>query len=99
MQEYLQTQAHINQVTLVQAAQHFCCSEQSLIRALRAEGASFKALRAKIQKIRAHQLLIKSNLSNQEISQKLGFSEPSVFYRNIKKWFGKTPNQYRASVK
>jgi len=99
LNDYLQAQENVNQVTLVQAASYFCCSEQTLIRALRTEGSRFISLREKIQKERAHQLLIKTSLSNQEISQKLGFSEPSVFYRSIKKWFGKTPSQYRESLK
>lgn len=98
LQDYLLAQENINEVTLVKAAQYFCCSEQSLIRALRAEGTRFSALREQIQKRRAHHLLIKSSLSNQQISQQLGFSEPSVFYRSIKKWFGKTPSQYRKSL-
>ncbi len=99
LQDYLQKQQNINEVTLKQAAQYFCCSEQSLIRALRVEGTRFKSLCSKIQKQRAHHLLIKTALSNQEISQRLGFSEPSVFYRSVKKWFGKTPNQYRENLK
>ncbi len=99
LNDYLQAQENVNQVTTAQAASYFCCSEQTLIRALRTEGSRFINLREKIQKERVHQLLIKTSLSNQEISQKLGFSEPSVFYRSIKKWFGKTPSQYRESLK
>ena len=77
------------------AAEHFFCSEQSLIRGLKQEGTRFKDIREKVRKQKASYYLVKTELTNQQISAQLGFSEVSVFYRNFKKWFGVTPSQYR----
>ncbi len=98
LRDYLQAMPALNEVTLAMAAEYFCCSEQTLIRGLRAEHTRFKTIKDEIQKRRAHTLMLTSGLSNQEISRELGFSEPSVFYRSVKNWFGQTPNQYRQSV-
>ena len=34
-----------------------------------------------------------------EISEALGFKEPSAFYRAFKSWFNMTPNKYRQLMK
>jgi AraC-like DNA-binding protein len=95
LREYLQGLDDWGDMTLARAAEHFYCSEQSLIRGLRLEGSRFKDIREKIRKQRASYLLLKSDLSNQQIAAQLGFTETSVFYRKFKKWFAVTPSQYR----
>ncbi|NVK24209.1 MAG: AraC family transcriptional regulator ligand-binding domain-containing protein [Gammaproteobacteria bacterium] len=97
LKDFLLNQENLNQVTLTDAADYFCCSEQSLIRKLRAEGTKFKAQVDAIQKSRAYDLVTKTNLSNQQITAELGFNDPSVFYRKFKKWFNHTPSQIRQS--
>ncbi len=95
VQEYLEKTEYIGETNLQQAAEHFFCSEQSLIRGLKQEGARFKDIREKVRKQKSTYYLVKTGLTNQQISAQLGFSEVSVFYRNFKKWFGVTPSQYR----
>ena len=95
LKEYLDAQEDIHGVTLSAAAEHFCCSEKSLIRGLNAEGTRFKLVADNIKKQRAEYMLVKTHLTNQQIAAQLGYSDPSVFYRCIKKWFGKTPNELR----
>lgn len=95
VREYIQGLDDWGDMTLARAAEHFYCSEQSLIRGLRFEGSRFKDIREKIRKQRASYLLLKTDLSNQQIAAQLGFTEASVFYRKFKKWFGVTPSQYR----
>ncbi len=95
VQEYIENAAFIGDTNLPHAAEHFFCSEQSLIRGLKQEGTRFKDIREKVRKQKASYYLVKTELTNQQISAQLGFSEVSVFYRNFKKWFGVTPSQYR----
>ena len=47
VQEYLEKTEYIGETNLQQAAEHFFCSEQSLIRGLKQEGARFKDIREK----------------------------------------------------
>jgi AraC-like DNA-binding protein len=98
VREYLQSLSDLADMTLAHVAEHFNCSEQSLIRGLRIENSRFKDIREKIRKQRADYLLLKSDLSNQQIAAQLGFTEASVFYRKFKKWFGVTPSQYRLTA-
>ncbi|WP_448212694.1 AraC family transcriptional regulator ligand-binding domain-containing protein [Colwellia sp. MEBiC06753] len=95
---YLQEKQAINRVTLSDVADHFHCSEQSLIRGLKAEGERFKVVIDSIQKQRAMEMLVKSNYTNQQIADQLGYSDTSVFYRCVKKWFKKTPSQIRKEI-
>jgi len=82
-------------VTLDVMAQYFACSSQSLSRKLRKEGHSFQQLKDKVRKTRTINLLLQTDLSISEVSQRLGFSEDAVFYRTFKKWTGLTPSAYR----
>lgn len=99
VQEYIEGCDFTSDVTLQQTAEDFYCSEQSLIRGLKQEGTRFKDIREKVRKHKASYYLIKTSLTNQQISAQLGFSEVSVFYRNFKKWYGVTPSQYRENPK
>jgi AraC-like DNA-binding protein len=98
LREYLQGLDDWSDMTLASAAAYFCCSEQSLIRGLRLEDSRFKDIREKIRKQRASYLLLKSDLSNQQIAAQLGFTDVSVFYRKFKRWFGVTPSHYRLTT-
>jgi len=39
-----------------------------------------------------------AEFSNNDVADKLGFDEPSAFFRSFKKWTGMTPGEYRSSL-
>ncbi|MCJ8170039.1 AraC family transcriptional regulator [Atopomonas sediminilitoris] len=82
---------------LEQAAEQLHMSPQTLRRHLREEGASFQELKDQLRRDLAIYLLERAELSLQDISAQLGFSEPSAFHRAFKKWTGQTPGTYRDS--
>ena len=95
VREYIERQQEIQKVNLEQLAESFCCSPQTLTRSLRRENTLFKEIKEKVIKQRAINLLIKSDLTIDQITFDLGFAESSTFYRNFKKWTSLTPTQYR----
>ena len=92
---HLESLQEMDSATLDSVAEHFDVSGQTLARRLKKEGHQFQELKDKVRKSLAVNYLLRSDLSIAEISQQLGFSEDSVFYRNFKKWTGMTPTAYR----
>lgn len=45
---------------------------------------------------RAQQLLVSTNLTVKDISQKIGYANEYVFMRQFKAYCGKTPTEYRS---
>ncbi|MCP4749879.1 MAG: AraC family transcriptional regulator [Proteobacteria bacterium] len=66
----------------------------TLYRKLSLEGTSFTAV---LEEVRQKLALtyIKQDLSNCHIADRLGYSEPSAFQNAFKRWFGKSPGEYR----
>ena len=95
LSEFVNQRENLNSLTLADAAKHFFCSEQSLIRRLKSEGTKFKKVVDQTQKKRARELVLISTMTNQQIALSLGYSDTSVFYRKFKTWFGQTPNEFR----
>jgi len=95
VREYIERQQEIQKVNLDQLAESFSCSLPTLTRSLRRENTQFKEIKEKAIKHRAINLLIKSELTIDQIAFNLGFAESSTFYRNFKKWTSLTPTQYR----
>jgi AraC-like DNA-binding protein len=69
----------------------------TLRRRLKDENNSFQEIKDSIRRDRAMMLLDEPTLALQDISIKLGFSEPAAFNRAFKKWTGLTPGTYRES--
>lgn len=82
-------------INLETVSQELALSSQSLSRRLKREGHSFQQLKDKVRKAKTIQLLLTTDLTMSEISQRLGYSEDTVFYRTFKKWTGKTPASFR----
>lgn len=72
-------------------------SERTLQRRLQKENTSYQEVLDATRKHLALELLRNTALPAPEIATKLGFGEPSAFYRGFKKWTGSTPGQYRAA--
>lgn len=70
-------------------------SVSTLRRQLRVEGTSFQMLKDDCRREAAVKYLNARDLSFYEIATRLGFDEPSAFYRAFKRWTGCTPSEYR----
>lgn len=68
---------------------------RTLQRRLKAEGASFDALRDQARRDWSRQLLAQPQLGLAEIAQLLGYSDQSVLTRAVQRWFGNPPNALR----
>ena len=73
-------------------------SERTLQRRLQAEGASFNDLLEQARRTIACSYLADRKLAAYEVSFLLGYAEPATFFRAFKRWTGKTPLEYRASL-
>ncbi len=60
---------------------------------LKEEGTTFSQLKDRTLCDHAISFLL-SGISASEVGTRLGFSEPSAFYRTFKRWTGKTPKEY-----
>ena len=70
-------------------------SQRSLNRRLGEAGTTFRRLLSDIRCARAAHYLLLEHYTVAEISQRLGYSEPSAFHRAFRQWFGCAPTTYR----
>jgi AraC-like DNA-binding protein len=77
-------------------ARRLAISPQTLRRKLAAEGTSLREIRETVLRDAAVTSLVDGRESLAEISQRLGFSEPSAFTRAFRRWTGSPPSAYRA---
>lgn len=73
-------------------------SGRTLQRRLAEQGTSFKHLLQTTRKALAEQYIHDNSLALTEIAYLLGFSEQSNFTRAFRRWFGRTPSQYRSEL-
>lgn len=78
-------------------ARRLAISPQTLRRKLAAEGTSLREIRETVLRDAAVTALVDGDESLGEISQRLGFSEPSAFTRAFRRWTGSPPSAYRAN--
>ncbi|MEU9470851.1 AraC family transcriptional regulator [Streptomyces avermitilis] len=76
-------------------AARLAVSAQTLRRRLAAEGTSFQQIRDQLRRDVAIAALATGTVSIEDISQQLGFSEPSAFHRAFKRWTGSAPRSYQ----
>lgn len=88
-------QKNIGQLNLSEVAKQLNMSSRTLQRYLEIEDTTFKALIAEVKKQYAEAMLIKNELSIQEISESLGYADVSHFSRAFKNWTGVTPKAFR----
>lgn len=81
--------------TLNEVASVLYLSPQTLRRRLAAEGKSYQGVKDNLRRDTAIHLLLKPELSLEDVAQQVGFSETSTFHRAFKKWTGVTPGLYR----
>lgn len=80
------------------AARSLGRSVRTLQRQLADEGESFRGLLEAVLCERAKLLLEEQSRSVAEVAAALGYREPRSFHRAFKRWNGRTPSEYRASL-
>ena len=87
-----------NMPSAEQVANILNVSVTTLRRQLQKEETSYQRLKDDTRMEAAFHFLSCLELSNNDIAEKLGFDEPSAFFRSFKKWTGQTPGEYRAQL-
>jgi AraC-like DNA-binding protein len=85
-------------VTVDDVAKRLAVSAQHLRRLLRDEGTSFREIKEEILRDEAIASLVRGGETVEELSDRLGFSEPSAFRRAFRRWTGNPPGSYRAGA-
>lgn len=70
----------------------------TLRRRLQQEDTSFQKIKDECRLEAAIHYLNLPDLTNSDIAERLGFDEPSAFFRAFKKWTGLTPGEYRKQM-
>jgi AraC-like DNA-binding protein len=78
-----------------EVARRLAVSLQHLRRRLRDEGTSISRIKEEIIRDAAIASLVRGEEPVQELSARLGFSEPSAFRRAFRRWTGSPPGAYR----
>jgi AraC-like DNA-binding protein len=68
--------------------------KRTLQRELSRRGTSHQGLVDEARRTRA-QAMLETGVTVAEVSDRLGFSEPSAFFRAFRRWTGETPKQHR----
>lgn len=95
VQQVLRTQLALGDMSEESVASRLSIGRRTLQRALRAEGTSFREVKARFIESRARAVLVESELDISTIARSLGYDEPKSFRRAFRNWTGLTPNAYR----
>ncbi|MFZ3183840.1 MAG: helix-turn-helix domain-containing protein [Pseudomonas sp.] len=79
-------------------AQHLKMTERTLRRRLAEEGSSYREIIDQTRQARAKRLLKNAQLSIEQISDLLGYTDASSFRHAFRRWTGQTPNAYRRQL-
>jgi len=85
--------------SLVEVAEKICVSPRTLRRELKKRDTTYQTLLDTAREKMAIKLLTSSTLTIHEISEKLGYKDPTNFGRAFRKWTGKPPGAYRTGGK
>jgi AraC-like DNA-binding protein len=83
------------QPIVARVAAELAVSGRTLQRRLREEGHSFAEVVETLRREKAEALLQDKNLAIYEVGYLLGYSDATAFYRAFRRWYGKSPREYR----
>jgi AraC-like DNA-binding protein len=101
---YAQVAECIGESLLVGCAQQEVVAEQlnisvrNLQRRLKEAGTSYQSILDDSREVLALKLISNAELPLYEVAYKVGFTEPSAFYKAFRRWTGKRPGDYRQDV-
>ena len=81
--------------TLTEVARDLAVTPRTLERRLATSGTTYRALVDDLRRTQAEELLERPDLSIEEISQRLGYTEAANFGRAFKRWTGVSPGAWR----
>ena len=84
--------------TIEQLANEFGCSSRTLRRDLAKVGTSYQSLLSEVRIELAKELLLNTDMSVEDIGERLGYSDPANFRRAFKVWLKQTPAQFRCRL-
>jgi len=97
--DYYINKCYMYPLTPALLAEQFIISERQITRIVQKKyGMSFHKVLLGKRILVAEQMLEKSDIKIQEISQAVGFHSPNIFFKEFKKKHGMTPREYRAKV-
>jgi AraC-like DNA-binding protein len=80
---------------LAELAKQSSVSSRTLIRRLRSENSTYHELVEESLKGLCAELLAQPDLKISAIAERLGFADPSSFYRSFRRWYDITPGEFR----
>lgn len=80
---------------LPELSKAFGVSERTFLRKLSAHGQTLRKLTSKIRQLLAEEMMQDPSRSIAEVSERLGYSEPSSLVRSFRAWHGLSPRQWR----
>ena len=85
--------------TLEAMATELGMSRRTLIRHLRQQGSSYQELLDDVRKEQAVWYLEQTDLSVEQVAERLGYQDTSNFSRTFRRWFSETPRAMRQSLR
>ncbi|ASP38776.1 hypothetical protein CHH28_08810 [Bacterioplanes sanyensis] len=95
LKQAIQDQLHIRPVNQAYLARLFNTNVRNLQRRLQTLGTNYQTLLDEARRSLAMTLLADASLPLYEISFRIGYTEPSAFYKAFRRWTGMTPGAYR----
>ena len=87
---------NLKDVSLDNLAEQLCMSPRTLSRQLKLRRCTYKSILENERKRSARTMIQERDLSLDQLASQLGYQDTSSFSRAFKRWFGVSPNQYKA---